>query len=63
MMEFVKDQVYLTREGREYFFVERRGGILVFDTEDKNSRRLLTNLNGKFRWDEEDHPYDIVSKK
>jgi len=63
MKEFIKDEVYLTREGREYLFVERRGGVLVFDTDAESTRRLLTNLNGQFRWDNKEHPCDIVGKK
>jgi len=62
-MNFIQNEIYISREGKEYVYVERRGGVLIFDPILSEENRLLTNLNGQFRWDNQDHPFDIIKVK
>jgi hypothetical protein len=61
-MNFVQGKIYVTRDGEEHLYVERRGGVLVFESVNTQTR-LLTNLDGRFRWDAQDHPRDIIGNK
>jgi hypothetical protein len=61
-MEFVANEIYLDREGVEYRYLERRGGVLVFESVETNLR-LVLNSQGRFRWDDQDHPRDIIGKQ
>ena len=60
MMEFVQGEIYMTRDAREFTYLERRGGVLVFESVGENEERLLTNLAGRYRWDDQVHPNDII---
>ena len=61
-MNFVQGKIYVTRDGEEHLYVERRGGVLVFESVN-TKLRLMTNLDGRFRWDAQDHRLDIIGKK
>ena len=61
-MEFVANEIYLDREGVEYRYLERRGGVQVFESVETN-QRLVLNSQGRFRWDDQDHPRDIIGKQ
>ena len=61
-MEFVANEIYVDREGVEYRYLERRSGVQVFENVDTN-QRLVLNSQGRFRWDDQDHPRDIIGKK
>jgi hypothetical protein len=61
-MEFVANEIYVDRVGKDYRYLERRGGVLVFESVESGDR-LVLNLVGRFRWDDRDHPRDIIGKK
>ena len=61
-MEFVANEIYVDREGVEYRYLERRSGVQVFESVETN-QRLVLNSQGRFRWDNQDHPRDIIGKK
>jgi hypothetical protein len=61
-MEFVANEIYVDREGVEYRYIERRSGVQVFESVETN-QRLVLNSQGRFRWDNQDHPRDIIGKK
>ena len=61
-MEFVANEIYVDREGNEYRYLERRSGVQIFESVESGDR-LVLNLVGRFRWDDRDHPRDIIGKK
>jgi hypothetical protein len=61
-MEFVANEIYVDREGNEYRYLERRSGVQIFESVESGDR-LVLNLVGRFRWDDQDHPRDIIGKK
>jgi len=61
-MEFVANEIYIDREGNEYIYLERHGSVQVFESVE-NGNRLVLNSVGRFRWDDQDHPRDIIGKK
>ena len=61
-MEFVANEIYVDREGKEYRCLERRSGVQIFESVESGDR-LVLNLVGRFRWDDQDHPRDIIGKK
>jgi hypothetical protein len=61
-MEFVANEIYVDREGVEYRYIERRSGVQVFESVETN-QRLVLNSQGRFRWDDQDHPRDVIGKK
>ena len=61
-MTFVAGGTYISREGIEYVYIERRSGVQVFECIDTKTR-LVLNLAGRFRWDDKDHPCDIIGNK
>ena len=61
-MEFVANEIYVDREGNEYRYLERRSGVQIFESVESGNR-LVLNLVGRFRWDDQDHPRDIIGKK
>lgn len=61
-MEFIANEIYIDREGIEYRYLERHGGVLVFESIESGDRLVLNSV-GRFRWDDQDHPRDIIGKK
>jgi len=61
-MEFVANEIYIDREGNEYRYLERRQGVQVFESV-VTSKKIVLNLIGRYRWDDQDHPRDIIGKK
>ena len=61
-MEFVANEIYIDREGNEYRYLERRQGVQVFESV-VTSKKIVLNLIGRYRWDGQDHPRDIIGKK
>jgi hypothetical protein len=61
-MEFVANEIYVDREGNEYRYLERRSGVQVFESVETGTRLVLNSV-GRFRWDDQDHPNDIIGKK
>lgn len=61
-MEFVANEIYVDREGIEYRYLERRSGVQVFESVESGDR-LVLNPVGRYRWDDQDHPRDIIGKK
>ena len=59
-LTFVKDEVYVDRINNAYLFIEKRGGVTVF--EDLLQHRELRNINGRYRWDDKDDDRDIIGK-
>jgi hypothetical protein len=60
-MEFVENEIYVDRQGNEYKYLHKVGGVTVF--EDKDGSRIVQHFSGRFRWDDQDHPRDIIGKK
>jgi hypothetical protein len=61
-MTFVAGETYISREGKEYIYIERRQGVQIFECAETKTR-LLLNLVGRYRWDDQDHPCDIIGNK
>ena len=61
-MKFVAGEIYLSRDGKEYRYNERRSNVHIFESVDLAETHIV-NINGQWRWDGEDHPSDIVGKK
>ena len=61
-MEFVANEIYVDRDGNEYRYLERRSGVQIFESVESGDR-LVLNLVGRFRWDDRDHPRDIIVNK
>jgi hypothetical protein len=61
-MNFVENDTYLDREGKEYKFLRRSGSVLIFE-DIQNAKNIVLNSVGKYRWDNQDHSKDIVSRK
>ena len=61
-MNFVEGEIYLDREGKEYKYLHKSGNVVVFE-ETTTGNRIVQHSSGKFRWDDEEHPRDIVGKK
>ena len=59
-LTFVKDEVYVDRKNNAYVFIEKRGGVTVF--EDLLKHREHRNINGRYRWDDKDDDRDIIGK-
>lgn len=60
-MEFNASKIYTDRQGKDYKFSHKSGGVLVFECLDGG--KLLTNPEGRYRWDKQDHPEDIISER
>jgi hypothetical protein len=60
-MTFVEDEYYLDRDNTQYIYVERRGGVTIF-LNLTTRERAIRNSVGRFRWDNQDTPVDIVGK-
>jgi hypothetical protein len=61
-MQFIANEIYLSRDGREYVYCERRSNVHIFKTVDLGESHVV-NINGRWRWDDVDHPSDIIGKK
>ena len=60
-MEFKPSIIYLDREGNEYRYIYKTGGVTVF--ENNEAKRFAQHSTGRYRWDNQDHPRDIIGKK
>lgn len=60
-MVFVENEVYVDREGNEYKYLYKTGGVTVFESAD--DKRIVQHFSGRYRWDDQDHPRDIIGKK
>jgi hypothetical protein len=60
-MVFVENEVYVDREGNEYKYLYKTGGVTVFESAD--GKRFVQHFSGRYRWDDQDHPRDIIGKK
>jgi hypothetical protein len=61
-MNFVENDIYLDREGKEYRFIAKVGGVTKFE-DIKSGKTIVQHQSGRYRWDDNDHPKDIVTKK
>ena len=62
-MDFVENEIYVDREGNEYKFLRKIGGVAIFEPLDSKRKRIVQHFSGRYRWDDQDHPRDIIGKK
>lgn len=60
-MNFVENEIYVDREGKEYKYLYKIGGVTIFESAD--GKRAVQHFSGRYRWDDKDHPRDIIGKK
>ena len=60
-MNFAQGDIYLDRDSREYTFIERRGGVLIFE-DVTTKKNVVLNSVGRYRWDNQDDNRDIIAK-
>ena len=60
-MNFVEHEFYIDREAKEYKYLYKTGGVTVFESTE--GKRIVQHFSGRFRWDDKDHPRDIIGKK
>jgi hypothetical protein len=61
MMQFTENETYVDRTGNEYVYLYKIGGVVVFKSAD--GKRIVQHFSGRYRWDAQDHPRDIIGKK
>lgn len=59
-LNFVKGEVYIDRKNNAYTFIEKRGGVIIF--EDLLMKRECRNGEGRYRWDNKDDDRDIIGE-
>jgi len=60
-MDFVENEIYVDREDNEYRYLYKTGGVTVFESTD--NKKVVQHFSGRYRWDDQDHPRDIIGKK
>ena len=60
-MNFVENEIYVDRDGNEYRYLYKTGGVTVFESTD--NKKVVQHFSGRDRWDDQDHPRDIIGKK
>jgi hypothetical protein len=60
-MNFVENEIYVDRDGNEYRYLYKTGGVTVFESTD--NKKVVQHFSGRYRWDDQDHPRDIIGKK
>lgn len=61
-MNFVENEIYLDREGKEYKYLHKAGGVIIFE-DLQTGNNIAQHSSGRYRWDDVEHPRDIVGKK
>jgi hypothetical protein len=59
---FEQDKIYLDREGNEYRYLHKSGNVLSFENVNTGTH-IAQHSSGRYRWDDKDHPRDIIMEK